>query len=137
MYNHTNYFDFTKRRESINRDNTMRFLSPEQAIARGNVEKKKYLPYKNIEPLNLNFNLPTTGFKQLIQAYYFTLNDLTLYLDVHPNDEEALAYYNQVLKKLNELMASFNKSYYPLFIFSKEQSIYEWSKLWPWNGRTS
>lgn len=57
----------------------------------------------------------------------FVLVDLTLYLDTHPRDKEALEYFNHYSRVKNQLMREFAAKFYPL---SREFS--ENSKEWTW-----
>lgn len=44
----------------------------------------------------------------------FVLDDLTLYLDTHPQDQEAKKLYHDRLSELTSLKTQFAESYYPL-----------------------
>ncbi|GGL46951.1 spore coat protein CotJB [Sporolactobacillus putidus] len=72
---------------------------------------------------------------QALQAIDFTLVELTLYLDTHPNDLDALRQFNSTAQKSEELRISFEKKYGPLRQFGHSYSSYpwQWSKPpWPW-----
>ncbi|RYL94864.1 spore coat protein CotJB [Sporolactobacillus sp. THM7-4] len=72
---------------------------------------------------------------QALQAVDFTLVELTLYLDTHPDDLEALKQFNSAAKKSAELRAAFEARYGPLREFGHSYSSYpwQWSKApWPW-----
>lgn len=67
-----------------------------------------------------------------IMEYKFYVNDLTLYLDTHPNDRKALALHNEYVEKLNEVTKEFEKMYGPLTVETVMES-WEWARdLWPW-----
>ncbi len=51
-----------------------------------------------------------------IMEYKFYVNDLTLYLDTHPNDKKALGLHNDYVKKLEEVTKEFEKMYGPLTV---------------------
>ena len=51
-----------------------------------------------------------------IMEYKFYINDLTLYLDTHPNDRKALGLHNEYVQKLDEVTKEFEKMYGPLTI---------------------
>lgn len=44
----------------------------------------------------------------------FMVNDLTLYLDTHPTDKEALQAFTDAAKRRKQLMETFAKEYEPL-----------------------
>lgn len=67
-----------------------------------------------------------------IMEYKFYVNDLTLYLDTHPNDKKALALHNDYVEKLEEVTKEFEKMYGPLTVETVMES-WEWAQnLWPW-----
>jgi len=67
-----------------------------------------------------------------IMEYKFYVNDLTLYLDTHPNDRKALALHNEYVEKLNEVTKEFEKMYGPLTVETVMEN-WEWARdLWPW-----
>lgn len=54
---------------------------------------------------------------QLLNEIYensFAINDLTLYLDTHPNDVDALAQFQEAKKRRKAAMSTFEQEYYPL-----------------------
>lgn len=55
--------------------------------------------------------------ESLMQQIYevsFAVNDLTLYLDTHEDDNEALTCFQNYLKKRAELLQEFGQKFYPL-----------------------
>ena len=67
-----------------------------------------------------------------IMEYKFYINDLTLYLDTHPNDKKALSLHNEYVKKLKDVTKKFEELYGPLTIETVMES-WEWAQdLWPW-----
>ena len=69
-----------------------------------------------------------------IKQYDFTLIELALYLDTHPNDTKALRIYASVSEKLNELKENYEHNYGPLTI-NGVNSGDRWTWIdgpWPW-----
>ena len=70
----------------------------------------------------------------------FAINDLTLYLDTHPDCKEGLKLFKELLAKRLELLADYANKYQPLTQLSMitgepEQSTYDWSEgPLPWEG---
>ncbi|MBQ7669419.1 MAG: spore coat protein CotJB [Clostridia bacterium] len=62
-----------------------------------------------------------------IQTLSFVLNDTALYLDGHPTDRRAIAYYNTKNEKLAEMMAEYEENYGPL-----TQSGFYGTEKWTW-----
>lgn len=67
-----------------------------------------------------------------LRAYYFSINDLALYLDTHPDDEKALCLHREYAKKARELSDKYQKLYGPLTI-SYPCRKWRWlEEPWPW-----
>ena len=68
-------------------------VDPKEAFSRGNLYDYYFWPYKyvaSIKPNNERDALMTN-----IQIYSFAAHELNLYLDIYPNDKQALGLYNQ------------------------------------------
>lgn len=75
----------------------------------------------------------------LIEIYdtSFAVNDLTLYLDTHPDDTMALAEFHKLKNRRKAAMATFEKEFYPLTIDCMSDGKNGWT--WgdtpaPWKG---
>ena len=69
-----------------------------------------------------------------IKQYDFTVIELALYLDTHPNDTKALRIYASVSEKLEELKEKYEHNYGPLTINGVNSSD-RWTWIdgpWPW-----
>ncbi len=70
----------------------------------------------------------------------FAINDLTLYLDTHPDCKEGLTLFKELLNKRLDLLAEFAGKFYPLtqisMITGKPDSCcYDWGEgPMPWEG---
>lgn len=71
--------------------------------------------------------------KQL-QMYDFAVIEAGLFLDTHPNDKEALNYFNKVRKLAENARENYEKKYGPNLMTSTEgRTNWEWAlKPWPW-----
>lgn len=71
--------------------------------------------------------------KQL-QSYCFAAFDLNLYLNTHPTDKRALSMHSDVVKKLNDTKAAYQKMYGPLTANdSLDDNEWRWlDDPWPW-----
>ena len=69
-----------------------------------------------------------------IMALNFTVNDLTLYLDTHPDDFSAIRMHNDYSCKVKELTEKYEETYGPLTITSNSNlNNWDWSnEPWPW-----
>jgi spore coat protein JB len=70
-----------------------------------------------------------------LQEVDFVLVELTLYLDTHPSDHEAINQYNECAKKRDKIRYSYEERYGPLTNFGHTYNRYPdgWSEgPWPW-----
>ncbi len=71
-----------------------------------------------------------------VQALCFVVVDMQLYLDTHPCDEEALAYYKDAVKKYKEAKREYEDVYGPLTATSAtDTDHWAWAETpLPWEG---
>ncbi|HKM03647.1 MAG TPA: spore coat protein CotJB [Lachnospiraceae bacterium] len=67
----------------------------------------------------------------------FVLVEMTLYLDTHPMESEAIDYFNHYCKIKNKLLKEFAAKFYPLTLSTADVYSKEWK--WalaplPWEG---
>lgn len=70
-----------------------------------------------------------------LQAIDFVLVELTLYLDTHPEDLEAINQFNQFAKERRQVKKAFESQFGPLLQFGNSYSGYPWNwscAPWPW-----
>ena len=77
--------------------------------------------------------LPVTA-KTELQVLAFAVNELALYLDTHPEDEEALQLYRTYQKMLHEGSTAYSENQMPLnHTTPVTQNKYTWlDEPWPW-----
>ena len=73
--------------------------------------------------------------RQIDQAS-FAMDDVLLYLDTHPTDQEALNYYHHAAGLRREAMEAWQTQYGPLLVDSiKNMDRWTWmTEKWPWEG---
>lgn len=71
-----------------------------------------------------------------INLVSFMVNDLTLYLDTHPCDEEALSYFHKYSDLRNEALCAYADKFGPLTVdFNHSERKWEWAdQPLPWEG---
>lgn len=75
-----------------------------------------------------------------INKISFAVNDLTLYLDTHPDCQKGTKLFYDLIKKRLDLLTEFSDKYYPLTQFSMgiepyNTSDFNWSEeAAPWEG---
>lgn len=70
-----------------------------------------------------------------LQAVDFVLVELTLYLDTHPDDFEAINQFNQFARERKRLKKIIESNYGPLMQYGNSYSGYPWNwndGPWPW-----
>jgi spore coat protein JB len=70
-----------------------------------------------------------------LQAVDFVIVELTLYLDTHPDDQEAIQQYNSMIKQRKKIKKNFEQQFGPLTSFGGSYSPYpfQWKEApWPW-----
>lgn len=71
---------------------------------------------------------------RMIQNHSFAVYEAVLYLDGHPCDRQALAFFNRHNSRLKELTDKYEKKYGPLTVMGND-SEEEWKWVcspWPW-----
>ena len=70
-----------------------------------------------------------------LQAAYFVMHELDLYLHTHPDDKQAIEQYNQYYKYKKELVAYIEAKFGPIEEYSKNPTKNQWAwaeSPWPW-----
>jgi len=69
-----------------------------------------------------------------IQAEDFAVYETVLFLDTHPEDKAALAFYNTHRDNVEKLKAEYMEKFGPLTIYdSRASDHWHWvDKPWPW-----
>lgn len=70
-----------------------------------------------------------------LQKTDFALVELTLYLDTHPNDMQAVQQFNQLSQRRRQIAHEFEIKYGPLLQFGLSYSRFPWQWIdtpWPW-----
>ena len=68
-----------------------------------------------------------------ITTVSFTIDELRLFLDTHPENREALALFNSNVKRRNELLRSYEEKYGPIEAYSEDPDGWSWNTApMPW-----
>ena len=73
---------------------------------------------------------------QWLNMVSFAVVDIMLYLDTHPEDEEALKYFDYYSKERKEALRMYAEKYGPLTVdTAKPGDYWDWSAVpLPWEG---
>ncbi|MFD0672967.1 spore coat protein CotJB [Cohnella sp. GCM10027633] len=70
-----------------------------------------------------------------MQAVDFALVELSLYLDTHPMDMQAVQQFNQLAQRRQQIAGAFELKHGPLMQFGHSFSRFPWQWVdtpWPW-----
>lgn len=110
---------------------------PYQGFIRGNMFDSLYKPYKTYKVKELN---PTNNREYqllLVQMYAFAAHDLSLYLDINPDDVNAINLRMRYMDAYQEALANYESSFGPITEDSQLLSSTPWAwntNKWPWEG---
>ncbi len=120
--------------ENVSEKQLYSIVDPKEALSRGNLYDYYFWPYKyiaNVKAFNERDALMLN-----IQIYCFAAHELNLYLDVYPDDKQALGLYNQYKDMANKYMKEYEKQYGPILLDGVENYPWSWiDSPWPWEGR--
>ena len=119
---------------NLDKDKSTKLVSVDEGFLRGNMFADSYKPYKNYTYKKIN---PKNRKEELlleIMELSFAINDLNLYLDLHPDDTRLLEKFNAYVEKSCQKEMEYVKTYGPLEVIdSDSSSSFEWIKNpWPW-----
>ena len=117
--------------------NNLNLFNPYEGYLKGNAFKDEYKPYKNYKVAKLNINSEKDEMLVNIGEYSFMMHDINLYLDVHPNDKEALNMFSEYRNKVNDLITKYERKYGPLCVkgIMSNNTPFAWeNEKWPWGN---
>ncbi len=70
-----------------------------------------------------------------IMAADFSMHEAALFLDTHPKNKQALAFYRKMQGRREALAEEFRKEYGPLTYYEVKSSTWNWTDTpWPWQN---
>ena len=113
-----------------------KLVSVDEGFLRGNMFADEYKPYKNYKVKKI---VPKTQREELlleIMELSFAINDLNLYLDLHPEDKHMLKKFNELVEKSCKCEMEYVKNYGSLEVIDNtSDEKFEWIKNpWPWDN---
>ena len=107
------------------------------ALDRGNLFNNLYDPYKNYQYRILKATNKKEELLYNYLSYEFALQELDLYLDIYPNNQDMIKLYNKYLDESNKAKKLYEESFGPISLNSNYLNNNTWSWLnnsWPWEG---
>jgi len=100
-----------------------------------NMFKDEYVPYKNYNVYKLKGSNEEENLKLKIMEKTFIINDLNLYLDIHPNDTDIYSYFRKCEKELSKLIEQYQDRYGSIYL-NGQMEKYDWTNgPWPWEDK--
>lgn len=129
-----NYQSLMPNNMNTSNNQNKNIINTEEGFKRGNMFKNLYDEYKNFKPRKLAASSEREDMILQIMEYTFAIIDLQLYLDMYPNDRDALKLFNTYLNNKKDLTNIFEEKYGPLTIDSEAQrNNWLWDNSpWPW-----
>lgn len=144
MYNNSfnnSYEDMIKQYknefEIEKKQNTNILYDPYNGLIRGNLFKNLYDKYIDEEPYEIKPMNEQAQKLTEIDALSFALVDLNLYLDINPDNKEAINLFNNYREKKESLIKEYEKKYGPITLESDSLNSYPWEWInmpWPWDN---
>ena len=115
--------------------NDIKLYDYEDGFMYGNMFKDEYDSYKNYKVTNLSSNTSKGNLLLKIYQYDFALNDLSLYLDLHPEDMDVYKLFKKYTEEQRKYIDMYEKKYGPMELDSSDYSNYMWDEgPWPFVG---
>lgn len=111
-----------------------KLVSVKEGFNRGNMFDDLFWPYKYIANVKANGDEDELLLK--IQMYSFAAHEMNLYLDVNPNDIQAIGIYNQYKDEEERLTKEYELKYGKICLGINDTFSWDWIKSpWPWERR--
>ncbi len=112
-----------------------KLVSSKEGFMRGNMFANEYVPYKNLTYRELRPKNEREELLYKVMEMSFAINDLNLYLDLHPDDRDMYEKFKSYTEKYLSLKDEYAKKYGPLCLEETSSNNYEWYKNpWPWDN---
>ena len=120
---------------NFNNNYDVKLFNYNEGFMYGNMFKNEYDSYKNYKVAQLKSNTELGNILLKIYEYDFALNDLSLYLDLHPEDTEVYMLFKKYTEELRNYVEMYEKKYGPMELDSSNYNQYKWYEgPWPFIG---
>lgn len=101
----------------------------------GNMYECLYSGYKKYEPREIKPKDEREMLFLNILKLSFAINDLNLYLDIHPDDEKTYELFKKYCVMYQECLTEYESKYQVLELFHDIYGKYTWYKGFPWEDK--
>ena len=110
-------------------------LTAKEGFLRGNMFKNEYKPYKNLTYINIKPTSDREAKLFNVMQYSFAINDMNLYLDLHPEDTKAMRLFEEFCREAKEAKKEYMMTYGPLTVTKTKGDKFDWiDSPWPWDN---
>ena len=114
--------------------NTLNILPAKEGFLRGNMFKNEYKPYKNLTYVDIRPQSDREAKLFNVMQFSFAINDLNLYLDLHPDDTKVVRLFEELVKEEKQAKKEYMDSYGPLTLNKVKGDKFDWIESpWPWD----
>ena len=119
--------------EDIVDNSSVSLVSEKEGFLRGNMFKDEYVPYKNLTYFDIKPVSERDAKLLNIMNHEFVINDLNLYLDIHPEDKRILEIMEKEINNVKNLKSEYVRMYGPLEVCDTYGESFKWIRNpWPW-----
>lgn len=101
----------------------------------GNMYECLYSSYKKYEPREIKAKNEREMLFLNILKLSFAINDLNLYLDIHPDDEKTYELFKKYCVLYQQCLTEYESKYQVLELFHDIYGKYTWYKGFPWEDK--
>lgn len=115
--------------------NSSKLYDPYQGFIRGNMFPSLYNTYKLINPIDIEAQTEKEDMLLYLDYLCFAKHDISLYLDVYPEDKDMLNTFSNYLKEEEKVKREYQAKYGPIEVDSEANTVYPWAwnkNPWPW-----
>ncbi len=114
--------------------NTPNILPAKEGFLRGNMFKNEYKPYKNLTYIDIRPQSDREAKLFNVMQFSFAINDLNLYLDLHPDDTRVVRLFEELVKEEKQAKKEYMEQYGPLTVTKVKGDKFDWIESpWPWD----
>ena len=109
-------------------------LNSKEGFLKGNMFKNEYIPYKNYSYISIEPKTEKEAALLNVIQYSFAINDLSLYLDLHPDDTEMFKVFKEFVESEKKARDEYTRIYGSLELENIREERYDWLDNWPWEN---
>ena len=114
--------------------NTPNILPAKEGFLRGNMFKNEYKPYKNLTYIDIRPQSDREAKLFNVMQFSFAINDLNLYLDLHPDDTRVVRLFEELVKEEKQAKKEYMEQYGPFTVTKVKGDKFDWIESpWPWD----